>query len=215
MNGRSTGNPALDAFLAATVPQIALRKRPAFKGKSADERLDLARLHLEACSKFVDHKARIELERPIACGDRCAACCIYSDQVAVLPLELRRILDLVEREGRLEEVERRAKARQARGKGACPLLSRNGRCTVYAERPISCMRYHSVDREACRRCAHDGGRTSVPWIPALVATGLALGALAQWDPGTHLVDLFHALPRAVAARLKQSRKRRRRAGKPT
>lgn len=137
---------------------------------------------------------------------------VFCERIEILPIELRRILDLVERQGRLEEVARRAELRRVRGKGACPLLSRNGRCSVYEERLLSCRRYHSLDREACRKCAHDDGRTQVPWVPQSIAAGLALMVLAHFSLGRgQPIDLINALPSAAAARLKQARKRQRRA----
>jgi Fe-S-cluster containining protein len=207
--GIQIGNEQLDAFLRPEVLTLVHLGQPAFAGKSADRRLARARAYVDVLLPLVNQQADRELGRTIACGQRCPACCIYSDRIDILPIELRSILDVVEREGRLEEVARRAELRRSRGKGACPLLSRNGRCTVYAERPLSCRWYHSLDRDACRRCAHDG-KTTVPWIPQLFASGLALTILAQSEPVAP-VDLFTALPAAVNARLRQAKKRRRRA----
>jgi Fe-S-cluster containining protein len=208
--GIKTGNPDLDAFLAVEVPRLVRLGHPVFVGEDAGQRLDRARRYVEQLLQLAKQQAAEALGKTIACGNRCPACCLYADRVDILPLELRRILDLVERQGRLGEVARRAELRRARGKGACPLLSRNGQCTVYAERPLSCGRYHSLDRDACRQCARDDGNTKVPWIPQVVAAGLALMVLAKWGPAQP-VDLFGALPVAAAARLRQAKKRQRRA----
>lgn len=210
--GINTGSAQLDAYLAVAIPGIVRRGYPVFAGEDADQRLDRAREHVDQLLQLIKQRTVDQLDRTVACGDRCPACCVYCEKIEILPLELRRIMDLVERQGRLEEVERRAKARQARGKGACPFLSRNGRCTVYDERPLSCRRYHSLDREACRRCAHDGGKTTVPWISEMVAAGLALMVLAQLEPAKP-IDLVATLPGACAARLKQAKKRQRRAAR--
>jgi Fe-S-cluster containining protein len=203
----TTGDPRLNVAVKEAATRLATDGARAFTGKSPEERLRMAREALAATMPVMDQRAARELGRGIACGDRCPACCIYTKQVAVLPLELTRILDLVEREGRLEEVAHRAELRQARGTGTCPLLSRNGRCAVYAERPLNCRRYHSLSREECKA---DDAR--IGWITQLVAAGMALQNLAQWD-GKHHVDLFAALPGAAAARLKQAKKRQRRAAR--
>lgn len=210
--GIKTGNEHLDAFLAREIPPLVRQGLPLFAGKDADQRLATARAYIEAILPIASEQAAEHLGKAIACGPRCPACCVYCDKIEILPIELRRILDLVERQGRLEEVARRAELRRARGKGACPLLSRNGRCTVYEERPISCRRYHSLDRAACGRCARDDGQTSVPWIPELIASGLALMVLAYGElKPVKPVDLVRDLPTAAAARLKQAKKRQRRA----
>jgi Fe-S-cluster containining protein len=201
----TTGSPQNDAAIESGIIDAVLRGAPIFAGKDAEERLSLARKHIDALVPVASQKAAKDLGRPIACREGCSACCVYSKRVALLPIELRRIIDRVEQQGQLEEVARRAEIRRARGKGACPLLSRDGRCSVYAERPLSCRRYHSLSRQDCE----SGENPKVTWIGPLVAAGMALIELARWR-GDELVDLFEDLPTIAAARLKQARKRQRR-----
>ena len=60
---------------------------------------------------------------------------------------------------------------------ACPLLAEDGRCGIYAVRPLSCRRHHSLDFAACQ-FTYDH--------PADLEF-----------PGAHDVDLFRALTEAL------------------
>jgi Fe-S-cluster containining protein len=119
----------------------------------------------------------------------------------------------VEQQGRLEEVQRRADQRRARGKGACPLLSRNGRCSVYEERPLSCRLYNSADREACRSAVRDPYNLIVPMSAFLLAAGVALRHLIQPEK-REATCLNEALPAVLAARIRQIRKREKKGRRP-
>jgi hypothetical protein len=159
--GMKTGNPELDAFLAREVPHLVRQGFALFAGKDADQRLAQARAYIDAILPIASQQATEQLGKEIACGDRCPACCVYCERTELLPIETHRLLDLVERQGRLEEVLRRAELWRARGKGACPLLS----------------------------TAHFQSGSVQP------------------------VDLVRALPAAAAARLRQAKKRQRRAAR--
>ena len=201
-----TGDPRLDQAIDDEVPVAIQDMRSFFAGRNDQQRLELARELMDETLELAKARAPVELGASIACGDRCPACCIYTTSVAVMPSEVGRIVDRLQHDGRLEEVERRAIGRVKRGAGACPLLSMNGRCTVYDERPLACRRYHSLDREACEK----SDNPSVPWVSQVIIIGEALAALAS-GPAKRNGALNAALVTTIAARLKQARKRQKRA----
>jgi Fe-S-cluster containining protein len=185
----------------------ALKGVPYFEGLDAAQRLDQARQGLD---EYFGH-VRATAFTPIACGAGCSGCCIFPTRISALPLEVRRIVDLVEQQGRLEEVAERAEKRKSRRRGACPLLGCDGRCTVCPERPLACRGYQSIDLDACNAAVAEP-KSLVPGIPQLMAATHAAPALARWDPA-EIVDLFEELPAITAARLKQAQKRQRRAAR--
>jgi Fe-S-cluster containining protein len=44
----------------------------------------------------------------------------------------------------------------------CALLTSDGRCSVYAERPFACRRAHSFDAEKCREAIEEGANVGMP-----------------------------------------------------
>jgi Putative zinc- or iron-chelating domain len=102
-----------------------------------------------------------------ACASGCFFCCfLWTD---ALPLEVLRIADHLQRTASpddLAEVRRRLRERVAGplGERPCGLLTAEGRCSVYAIRPITCRGFHSFSKAACQ--ASFEGRTSGP-TPAL------------------------------------------------
>ena len=186
-------------------------KQGIFKGLNAEQRLQQARHSLVQILPQIFKQGG---QGDPACGPRCPACCIYVEDVGVLRIEVRRILDLVEQQGRLEEVTRRARARHERGKGACPLLSRDGRCTVYSERPLTCRRYHSFDKEACRRAHHAPDTILVPANGNAIAFGAAVAVLAAGEE-KEVVDLFEALPPMAEARVRRAQKAMKHRSRPS
>lgn len=113
----------------------------------------------------------------IACrGQHCFGCCLHQKDVDTSPFEVERILNQVETDGRLANVVARAQRLVDHGKGGvCPLLSPEGRCTVYKIRPLTCGAYHSLDRQAC----HSGAHAKIPhaemlWIETCMVAGFGL-----------------------------------------
>lgn len=135
---------------------------PQFKGLSEAGRHKRARRLITAA--FARYSQRRDVP-PLGCGTGkpCHGCCLHQIEIDTSEYEVERVLDLVESEGRLEEIVARAEKVSAAGGGACPLLSKKGRCTVYKVRPLSCVAYHSLDREAC----HQGAKARIPHHQAL------------------------------------------------
>jgi Fe-S-cluster containining protein len=201
-----SGDPRLDQLIDDGTPVVIQQLRSFFVGQNDQQRLELARALMDETLELAKARAPAEVGASIACGDRCPACCIYTTSVAVMPSEVGRIVDRLQHDGRLEDVERRAIGRVERGAGACPLLGMDGRCTIYDERPLACRRYHSLDRDACEK----SDNPTVPWLSQVIVIGEALAALAA-GPADRNRDLNTSLVTTIAARLKQARKRQKRA----
>jgi Fe-S-cluster containining protein len=98
-----------------------------------------------------------------ACAPGCVFCCfLWTD---ALPLEVLRIADYLQRTASpddLAEVRRRLRERLTAPLGGrpCGLLTADGRCAVYAIRPMTCRGFHSFSRPACQ-ASHEG-RTTGP-----------------------------------------------------
>jgi Fe-S-cluster containining protein len=98
-----------------------------------------------------------------ACAPGCFFCCfLWTD---ALPLEVLRIADHLQRTASpedLAEVRRRLRQRVAAplGDHPCGLLTAEGRCAVYAIRPMTCRGFHSFSKSACQ--ASYEGRTAGP-----------------------------------------------------
>jgi Putative zinc- or iron-chelating domain len=98
-----------------------------------------------------------------ACASGCFFCCfLWTD---ALPLEVLRIADHLQRTASpddLAEVRRRLRERVAAplGERPCGLLTAEGRCSVYAIRPMTCRGFHSFSKAACQ--ASFEGCTSGP-----------------------------------------------------
>jgi Fe-S-cluster containining protein len=98
-----------------------------------------------------------------ACAPGCFFCCfLWTD---AMPLEVLRIADHLQRTAPpddLAEVRRRLRERLSAplGDRPCGLLTAEGRCAVYAIRPMTCRGFHSFSKSACQ--ASFEGRTSGP-----------------------------------------------------
>jgi Fe-S-cluster containining protein len=98
-----------------------------------------------------------------ACAPGCFFCCfLWTD---AMPLEVLRIADHLHRTASpddLAEVRRRLRERLSAplGDRPCGLLTVEGRCAVYAIRPMTCRGFHSFSKSACQ--ASFEGRTSGP-----------------------------------------------------
>ena len=88
-----------------------------------------------------------------ACAPGCVFCCfLWTD---ALPLEVLRIADQLQRTASpedLAEVRRRLRERLTAPPGdrPCGLLTSEGRCAVYAIRPMTCRGFHSFSKSACQ-----------------------------------------------------------------
>jgi hypothetical protein len=125
------------------------------------------------------------------CAARCAHCC--SAPVTVAEAEARLLADAVSamppaRRAAVQAGLADGAAARARDPGArrpCALLH-DGLCSVYAARPSSCRKAHSLSEPACR-----AGAETLPQDLArlLEVEALTLGSLAAWRE--------HGLPAAV------------------
>jgi Putative zinc- or iron-chelating domain len=98
-----------------------------------------------------------------ACASGCFFCCFLWTEA--LPLEVLRIAFHLQRTASpddLAEVRRRLRERVASplGDRPCGLLTAEGRCSVYAIRPMTCRGFHSFSRSACQASCE--GRASGP-----------------------------------------------------
>lgn len=113
---------------------------------------------------FDRHRRDPKMPRIGCRTDDCFGCCLHQIDVDSSPYEVEQILDQVEAEGRLEGVVKRAERLVAHGEGgACPLLNKAGKCTVYEIRPLTCAGYHSTSRHACTQ----GAKAKIPWHETL------------------------------------------------
>lgn len=173
----SDWSPAMHAL--ATVMTPVLKRK--FAGKTRPQAYKLARRLIdEAMARY----RRNPDKEKIACRPKnCFGCCLHQKDIDTCVFEVDRILDLVVKESRLDEVVSRAEKLAAHGNGgACPLLGRDGRCTVYAIRPITCASYHALDRDACHSGAkaetkHDGPL----WAEMCLIAGFGLVPVEEMD----------------------------------
>lgn len=112
---------------------------------------------------------------PIACADKCAACCV--SKVAVVAPEILRIAEHLRRAldaSAFADLLARVRAADERTRGLtrreralagvpCPLLDA-GSCSIHAVRPLICRGWSSLDRGACER--HFASRGALPVAPA-------------------------------------------------
>ena len=146
-----------------------------------------------------------------ACTPGCVFCCfLWTD---ALPLEVLRIADYLQRTAsreELAEVRQRLRERLTAPLGVrpCGLLTAEGRCAVYAIRPMTCRGFHSFSASACQ--AYFERRTTSPttaldeplhMLVAAMQEGLERG-LAERGFESGWVELnealLHALERPAA-----------------
>lgn len=127
---------------------------------------ELAHDAMSALSQFTSGLKTKPDAPQLACAEGCAHCCHQS--VGVTPVEAVTIVSYLRRErtpAELEAVAVRVHTTRLRtdGLGAherhspdhpCPLLV-EGRCSVYAVRPLSCRATNSLDAEQCRANLYD------------------------------------------------------------
>jgi Fe-S-cluster containining protein len=93
-----------------------------------------------------------------ACAPGCFFCCFL--WIDAMPLEVLRIADYLQRTASpddLTDVRRRLRERLSAplGERPCGLLTAEGRCAVYAVRPMTCRGFHSFSKSACQ-ASHEG-----------------------------------------------------------
>ena len=147
--------------------------------------------------------------RPIACKEGCSHCC-HMRVVATVP-EVIAVANFIARHFLGDAVEATRKRvietdEKTRGLSdeqwgvahhACPLLV-DGKCSVYAARPLDCRGYNSTDVDACRAAARDYLDWQVPMDGALTsAFKSAQAGILQALTGTghqpRLVEMTAAL----------------------
>ena len=144
---------------AFTRPREAVRQFALSTRTSAEAWALLQELHHAADDAMLHWPQRTEH----ACAPECFFCCfLWTD---ALPLEVLRIADHLQRTASpdaLAEVRRRLRERLAAppGERPCGLLTAEGRCAVYAIRPMTCRGFHSFSKSACQ--ASFEGQTSGP-----------------------------------------------------
>lgn len=148
-----------------------------------------------------------------ACAPGCSFCCyLWTD---ALPLEILRIADYLQRTASpedLAELCRRLGERLAAplGQRPCGLLTADGRCAVYALRPMTCRGFHSFSKPSCQ-VVFEGQAAGHPtgldeWLHMLVAEMQAgfehgLGKHGFESGWVELNEaLLHALERPVSLR---------------
>jgi Putative zinc- or iron-chelating domain len=146
---------------------------------------------------------------PIACKPGCNYCC-HMRVVASVP-EVIALADFIAANfpaGAIEAIRRRAAETDEKthglsdeqwgaGRFVCPLLA-EGRCSVYAARPLDCRGYNSTSLAACRAASLDYGEWDVPMENAIMtafksAQAGLLQALAGTGRRPRLVELTAAL----------------------
>jgi Fe-S-cluster containining protein len=93
-----------------------------------------------------------------ACEPGCYFCCFL--WIEAMPVEVLRIADYLRRTASpddLDGVRRRLRERLSAplGERPCGLLTPDGRCAVYAVRPMTCRGFHSFSKSSCR-ASHEG-----------------------------------------------------------
>lgn len=171
-----------------------------------------------AVADFADEALSIvkdEYRPSLHCKEGCSYCCRKPGVLITVP-ELLRILSVIRSsfadEAQAALMDRaRQYAAQIEGRSfndatdesvPCPLLV-EGRCSVYAVRPLVCRGYNSTNVNSCRK-AHQDASQRVPMFSVLkdVTDGATVGAVQQLQAAglnDAMVDLGSALNLALAA----------------
>ncbi|HEY0137448.1 MAG TPA: hypothetical protein VGB85_25365 [Nannocystis sp.] len=114
---------------------------------------------------YPDGKRRLRL----ACGARCNHCCTapvsaIGPEVALIAAYIRAKFTAEQRASLAARIAARLAVRNdaANGPQMCP-LNVDGKCSVYAMRPLNCRKWHSFDESACRKAfLHDDRTVLIP-----------------------------------------------------
>jgi hypothetical protein len=188
---RTLGGPPLEAA-ERHVASLAVQSVAAFAERSC-----------------ADMQVEADDRRPIACKSGCSYCC-HMRVVATVP-EVIALADFIAvnlsapaieaLRHRVAETDMKTHGlsdeQWGAGRFACPLLV-EGKCSVYAARPLDCRGYNSTSLAACRAASLDYGEWDVPMDNAIMtafksAQAGLLQALAGTGRRPHLVELTAAL----------------------
>jgi Fe-S-cluster containining protein len=205
---RRASQQRLDVFLSSRDAARGLTADALDSGISSARLIDLAgnlARYADAAIEIVTEEYRPRLD----CKEGCSYCCCKPGVLISIP-ELLRILDHLhttfDREA-IESVRERARRYVGQLEGRsfdaptdqsvpCPLL-RDGRCSVYEVRPLTCRGYNSTSVDACRQ-AHASTNALVPIFSVIkdVTDGITVGAATRLRGigfNDSLVDLGTAL----------------------
>lgn len=128
-----------------------------------------------------------------ACGAGCAHCC--AQPVMLLASEAR----VIGREvgvavADVPHERRNADPPRWRGQGCeCPFL-RDGRCSIYAVRPLPCRLLYNLDKDA-RLCVHEKEPSQVPYVDMRQFELISMAVLyREGDYVAELRDFFPQVP---------------------
>lgn len=166
---------------------------PLFKDLSRRNAMKLARRLIDEAH----HRYRSDRSTPdLGCREHeCFSCCLFNHEIEATDFETIRILNKVENDGRLQDVVIRAERLIQGGRGGvCPLLSIEGKCTVYKDRPLSCAAMHSMDREMCKLEGGQSFHAERLWIETHYVAGFGMyGSDRIHAGGIEVQDLYHLL----------------------
>jgi hypothetical protein len=161
VSGHADGAATADTFLAWIRAGDGALPEPA---PSLPDLLAVVASALAYADKGFDRAGAALMRDRVACAPGCACCC--SLPVETTPAEAlyawlwaehladARFAAIATRGGSLE---RQAGTAPAPGI-PCPFLEADGRCAVYAARPLACRGWNSIDAAACR-AVYDGTAT--------------------------------------------------------
>jgi Fe-S-cluster containining protein len=207
--------PAEDAELRMLLERVQAEERDSARAILAGRLSPVSILALadDSQARFDREAGKLPPPRRLACKAGCYWCCHGPVQTsAVEALRIAAYLRAADRGGRVAEVRRLTSAWLARAAAnpsaaarlPCPLLA-NGRCSIYAARPLACRAWNSYDANACREDLLGVGGRPVPVhrlhlaLEAVIAAGLD-EALVERGLRADVLELAPALSAALSSR---------------
>jgi hypothetical protein len=182
------GTTEAEVLVLLAWSQACSSKQILLEGDAPEKTIELACNAMEFASGMIDNFLKMGPRQP-ACRKGCSYCCHLPVEVSAP--EILAIGQYVREKFSEEERQQLARAIDAHiattegmddrqrsvCRTPCPLL-RDGACSVYEVRPLTCRGYHSFDAEPCRRdCEHPTRNHTVP------CNGLAYLAASQVGGG--------------------------------